>query len=81
MRRKSNRRKKLIIIFLTNNFILFVFYFQFEDTAIAKRCLQIYFGLPRISNQFLARAYLCQFELNAPKATNQLVTRNKFLKN
>ncbi|CAF0909353.1 unnamed protein product [Brachionus calyciflorus] len=42
---------------------------NFNEHQIANRCIQIYFSLPMISNQFLARAYLCQFELLAPKST------------
>lgn len=30
-----------------------------------------------ISNQFLARAYLCQFQLLVPTGTEQLVKQNK----
>ena len=46
----------------------------FQEWAIANRCVQIYFSLPMIANQFLARAYLCQFELLAPKGTHQRVS-------
>ncbi|RNA03098.1 cilia- and flagella-associated 46-like [Brachionus plicatilis] len=42
---------------------------NFNEHQIANRCIQIYFSLPMISNQFLARAYLCQFQLLAPKST------------
>ncbi len=46
--------------------------FKFQEFNIANRCIQIYFSLPMIANQFLARAYLCQFELLAPTGTHQL---------
>jgi hypothetical protein len=51
----------------------FNIFIKFHENDIANRCLHIYFSLPRISNQFLARAYLCQFELLAPKSTKELV--------
>ena len=44
---------------------------------IARQCIQIYLSLPTISNQFLARAYLCQFELLAPTNTQRLDSLDK----
>jgi hypothetical protein len=46
---------------------------KFNELSIANKCIQIYFSLPMIANQFLPRAYLCQFELLAPRGTHQLV--------
>lgn len=51
------------------------FFLKFKEYEIADRCLKLYFSVPAIANQFLARSYLCQFELLAPKSTDQYVDK------
>lgn len=70
----------LFMDFFRSSYLLFdlniklfnLIFFKFQQYKIANRCLKIYFTLPTIANQFLARAYMCQFELLAPKRTEEL---------